>query len=199
MWLDNLHHALHVALTGERDGYYADFDGTLAEIARELGRPEGPRLVVCAQNHDQVGNRAQGDRLPPELLRVAQAVVLFSPFTPLLFGGEEYGERAPFQFFTDHVDPFIADATREGRKREFERFVGFGEEVPDPQDAATFERSRLSPREPEALVARLLRLRRELPRELELSFDEDARTLDLRRGRAALHVDFGTFEVELDA
>jgi maltooligosyltrehalose trehalohydrolase len=199
MWLDNLHHALHVALTGERDGYYADFDGTLAEIARELGRPEGRRLVVCAQNHDQVGNRAQGDRLPPELLRVAQAVVLFSPFTPLLFQGEEYGERAPFQFFTDHVDPFIADATREGRKREFERFVGFGEEVPDPQDAATFERSRLSPREPEALVARLLRLRRELPRELELSFDEDARTLDLRRGRAALHVDFGTFEVELDA
>jgi maltooligosyltrehalose trehalohydrolase len=199
MWLDNLHHALHVALTGERDGYYADFDGTPAEIARELGRPEGPRLVVCAQNHDQVGNRAQGDRLPPELLRVAQAVVLFSPFTPLLFGGEEYGERAPFQFFTDHVDPFIADATREGRKREFERFAGFGEEVPDPQDAATFERSRLSPREPDALVSRLLRLRRELPRELELSFDEDARTLDLRRGRAALHVDFGTFEVELDA
>jgi maltooligosyltrehalose trehalohydrolase len=199
MWLDNLHHALHVALTGERDGYYADFDGTPAEIARELGRPEGPRLVVCAQNHDQVGNRAQGDRLPPELLRVAQAVVLFSPFTPLLFQGEEYGERAPFQFFTDHVDPFIADATREGRKREFERFAGFGEEVPDPQDAATFERSRLSPREPDALVARLLRLRRELPRELELSYDEDARTLDLRRGRAALHVDFGTFEVELDA
>ena len=199
MWLDNLHHALHVALTGERDGYYADFDGSLAGIARELARPEGARLVVCAQNHDQVGNRALGDRLPPERLRVAQAVVLFSPFTPLLFQGEEYGERAPFQFFTDHIDPFVAAATREGRRREFERFSAFGGRVPDPQDPATFARSRLSPRPADPFLARLLRLRRELPRELEIAFDEGARTLDLRRGRASLHVDFRTYEVVLDA
>ena len=199
MWLDNLHHALHVALTGERDGYYADFDGSLAGIARELARPEGARLVVCAQNHDQVGNRALGDRLPPERLRVAQAVVLFSPFTPLLFQGEEYGERAPFQFFTDHIDPSVAAATREGRRREFERFSAFGGRVPDPQDPATFARSRLSPRPADPFLARLLRLRRELPRELEIAFDEGARTLDLRRGRASLHVDFRTYEVVLDA
>jgi maltooligosyltrehalose trehalohydrolase len=199
MWLDNLHHALHVALTGEQEGYYAEFDGSLAQIARELERPEGPRLVVCAQNHDQVGNRAIGDRLPAAKRRVAAAVVLFSPFTPLLFAGEEYGEEAPFQFFTDHIDPFIADATREGRRREFAHFAGFSGEVPDPQDPATFARSKLDPREPEELYARLLRLRRELPRELEVSFDEEARTLELRRGRATLRVDFLAETAELDA
>jgi maltooligosyltrehalose trehalohydrolase len=199
MWLDNLHHALHVALTGERDGYYAEFDGSLESIAVELRRPEGDRIVVAAQNHDQVGNRAIGDRLPPAKLRVAAAVVLFSPFTPLLFQGEEYGERAPFQFFTDHVDPFIADATRDGRRREFQHFAGFSGEVPDPQDPATFARSKLSPREPERLYRDLLRLRRELPRELEVAFDEEARTLELRRGRATLRADFLNDTVELDA
>ena len=155
---------LHVALTGEQDGYYAEFDGSMESIAAELRRPEGVRIVACAQNHDQVGNRAVGDRLPDAKRRVASAVVLFSPFTPLLFQGEEYGESAPFQFFTDHIDPFIADATREGRRREFARFAGFSGEVPDPQDPASFERSKLTPREPEALYARLLQLRRELPR-----------------------------------
>ena len=89
--------------------------------------------------------------------------MLFSLYTPLLFQGEEYGEEAPFQYFTDHDDPSIAAATREGRRREFAHFAGFSGEVPDPQDAAAFERSRLSPRPPEELYARLLRLRRELP------------------------------------
>ena len=200
MWLDSLHHALHVALTGERDGYYREFDGSMAQIARELERPEGAQLVVCAQNHDQVGNRAVGDRLPPDRLRVAQAVVLFSPFTPLLFQGEEYRESRPFQYFTDHIDPYIADATREGRRREFAGFAGFSAaEVPDPQAVETFEQSKLEPRPPDPLAARLLRLRRELPRELDVSFDEEARTLELRRGRAGLRVDFSTLEVELDA
>jgi maltooligosyltrehalose trehalohydrolase len=199
MWLDNLHHALHVALTGEQDGYYAEFDGSLERIAAELRRPEGARIVAAAQNHDQVGNRAIGDRLPAAKRRVAAAVVLFSPFTPLLFQGEEYGERAPFQFFTDHIDPFIADATRDGRRREFQHFTGFSGEVPDPQDAAAFERSKLSPREPEQLYRDLLRLRRELPRELEVAFDEEARTLELRRGRATLRADFVNDTVELDA
>ena len=101
--------------------------------------------MVAAQNHDQVGNRAIGDRLPPDAHRVALAIVLFSLSTPLLFMGEEHDERAPFQFFSDHDDPEIADATREGRRREFAAFAAFaGEEVPDPQDAATFERSRIS-------------------------------------------------------
>ena len=199
MWLDSLHHALHVALTGERDGYYASFDGSLAQIAAELRRQEGPRIVAAAQNHDQVGNRALGDRLPDAKRRVAAAVVLFSTFTPLLFQGEEYGEQAPFRFFTDHIDPFIADATREGRRREFRHFAGFGGEVPDPQGAESYELSKLTPREPEQLYVDLLRLRRELPRELEVSFDEDARTLELRRGRALLRVDFAAETVDLRA
>jgi maltooligosyltrehalose trehalohydrolase len=201
MWLDDLHHALHVALTGERDGYYAAFDGSLGRIAAELRRPQGARLVVCAQNHDQVGNRALGDRLPPEKLRVAQAVVLFSPFTPLLFQGEEHSERRPFQFFTDHIDPLIADATREGRRREFATFAAFGSEVPDPQAEETFLASRLDPDAGDArhraFLAELLRLRRDLPRELEVSVDESARLLTLRRGRATLRADFRTHEVEL--
>jgi maltooligosyltrehalose trehalohydrolase len=204
MWMDSLHHTLHVALTGERDGYYADFDGSIASIAAELSRPDGARIVACAQNHDQVGNRAVGDRLPAAKRRLASAVVLFSPFTPLLFQGEEYGETAPFQYFTDHIDPFIADATREGRRREFAHFAGFSGEVPDPQDEAAFERSKLTPREPDELYARLLRLRRELPHELEVEADEDARTLTLRRGRATLRADFANEtvylnDVELDA
>ena len=199
MWLDNLHHALHVALTGERDGYYAEFDGSMAQIAAELGRPEGERIVAAAQNHDQVGNRALGDRLPDAKRRVAAAVVLFGTYTPLLFQGEEYGEQAPFRFFTDHIDPFIADATREGRRREFRHFAGFTGEVPDPQDVESFELSKLTPREPEPLYVELLRLRRELPRQLEVSFDEDARTLELRRGAVTLRADFARETVELDA
>ena len=197
MWLDSLHHALHVALTGEQDGYYADFDGSMSRLAAELSRPEGPRIVACAQNHDQVGNRAVGDRLPPAKRRVAAAVVLFSLYTPLLFQGEEYGEAAPFQYFTDHEDPFFANATREGRRREFGHFAGFSGEIPDPQAVATFERSRLQPAAPEELYARLLRLRRELPRELEIAVDEAARTLELRRGRVTLHADFANETVEL--
>jgi maltooligosyltrehalose trehalohydrolase len=199
MWLDDLHHALHVALTGEQDGYYGDFDGSMARIAAELGRPEGAQIVAAAQNHDQVGNRALGDRLPDAKRRLAASVVLFSTYTPLLFQGEEYGETAPFRFFTDHVDPFIADATREGRRREFEGFAGFRGDVPDPQDAESFELSKLTPREPEQLYADLLRLRHELPRRLEVATDEDARRLTLRRGRATLEVDFANETVILDA
>jgi maltooligosyltrehalose trehalohydrolase len=204
MWLDGLHHALHVALTGERDGYYAEFDGSLAAVAAELQRPEGPRLVVFAQNHDQVGNRAVGDRLPPAKLRVAAAAVLFSPFTPLLFQGEEYGEQRPFQFFSDHIDPAIAAATREGRRREFARFAGFSGEVPDPQAGITFRRSRLDPAagdpEQRAFYRRLLELRRRLPRELEVDrVDEAARILELRRGSARMRLDFASETVELDS
>jgi maltooligosyltrehalose trehalohydrolase len=202
MWLDNLHHALHVALTGEQEGYYRDFDGSMAGIVRELDRPHGPRLVVCAQNHDQVGNRAVGDRLPPAKLRVAQSVVLFSPYTPLLFQGEEAAEQRPFQFFSDHVDPLIADATREGHRREFAGFAAFGGEVPDPQAPETFDRSHLSGNgDPahRAFVAELLRLRRQLAEdELEVvGADEGARVLELRRGPVTLRADFAAESVEL--
>jgi maltooligosyltrehalose trehalohydrolase len=158
---------------------------------------------VCAQNHDQVGNRAVGDRLPPRKLKVAQAVVLFSRCSPLLFQGEEEAEPAPFQFFTDHDDPFIADATRDGRRREFAHVAGFEGEVPDPQAAETFERSRLT-RDGDpahrAFVAGLLRLRRQLPDELEVvRADEAARVLELRRGHARLVADFANETVELAA
>jgi maltooligosyltrehalose trehalohydrolase len=197
-WFDAPHHELHVLLTGETDGYYAEF-GSVDRLAAELrGFGHDPRrLVVCAQNHDQVGNRAFGDRLPEDLLRVAAAVTLFSLCTPLLFMGEEWLEEAPFQFFTDHVDPAIAEATREGRRREFAEFAAFaGEEVPDPQAIETFLRSKLHPGEPDPLYRELLGLRRDLPRELEAEPDEEAKVLRLRRGNVTLVADFGNRRVE---
>jgi maltooligosyltrehalose trehalohydrolase len=200
-WADRLHHELHVLLTGEHDGYYEGF-GSVTGLKRELERRPAERLVICDQNHDQVGNRALGDRLTREQLRVAAACVLFAPQTPLLFMGEECGEQRPFQFFTDHIDPAVAEATRAGRKREFERFAAFaGEDVPDPQDPATFERSRLdrsnADEDLRAFYRRLLALRRELPGEVEVEADEQARTLTVRRGRAELRADFAKSTVEL--
>src|SRR5205823_6479393 len=156
-----LHHELHVALTGERDGYYTHY-GSAAGLADAL-RIDA-RHVVYAQNHDQVGNRPSGDRLPAEKLRVAAAALALSTGTPLLFMGEEYGERSPFRFFTDHDDPAIAEATREGRRREFESFAGFAGELPDPQHEATFRASKLSRVEEPGvreLYRELLRQRRE--------------------------------------
>jgi maltooligosyltrehalose trehalohydrolase len=198
-WADELHHELHVLLTGEREGYYADY-GSVAGVARQLERRPPERLIVCSQNHDQVGNRAAGDRPAADELRVRAAVCLFAPQTPLLFMGEEYGERRPFQFFTDHTDDFIANATREGRKREFEHFTAFsGEDVPDPQARETFERSKLSRDEDEelrAFYADLLRLRRELPRELEA--EVDGRLLRLTRGHVTVELDFERKDVRVN-
>jgi maltooligosyltrehalose trehalohydrolase len=199
-WVDRSHHGLHVALTGETEGYYAAF-GDLQALADDLrgGTHDPRRQVICAQNHDQVGNRALGDRLPPELLRVAAACTLFSSCTPLLFMGEEYGETNPFPFFTDHIDPAIAEATRAGRKREFKDFAGFTGEVPDPQAEETFRRSKLDRSHEDADVrafyAELLHLRRELPR--ELATEVSGRTLTLRRGPVELHADFAARTVEL--
>jgi maltooligosyltrehalose trehalohydrolase len=197
-WSDGLHHALHALLTGEREGYYGPY-GSVEDVLAELARRPPERHVVCAQNHDQVGNRATGDRLPPELLRIASSVVLFSAQTPLLFMGEEYGEQSPFQFFADHVAPEIAEATREGRKREFAQWSAFsGEDVPDPQDERTFLRSRLSRRETPGTrdhYRRLLALRRSLPGEVEA--EANGRTLTMRRGIATLVVDFDARTVEI--
>jgi len=165
-WSDDFHHAVHVALTGERTGYYADFGG-VADVARVLGeryvhaggyspyrqrrhgRPAGDlpadRFVVCLQNHDQVGNRGAGERLAalvePPALRLAAAILLLSPYVPLLFMGEEHGETAPFLYFVSHGDPELVAAVREGRRREFAAF-GWPGEMPDPQAQATFEASR---------------------------------------------------------
>ena len=199
-WVDASHHELHVLLTGERDGYYASY-GSVAGLAAELqGCGRDPRqIVICAQNHDQVGNRAIGDRLPPDALRVAAAMTLFSPCTPLLFMGQEWLEQHPFQFFTDHIDPEIERATREGRKEEFAAFSSFtSEDIPDPQAVDTFLRSKLSPREPDPLYAELLELRRTLPRELEIvEADEEAHVLRVRRGNVELAADFGARTLEI--
>jgi maltooligosyltrehalose trehalohydrolase len=194
IWLDSLHHHMHVLLTGERDGYYKDF-GTFDGLRAELLRPNAERFVVSAQNHDQVGNRARGDRLSPTDHRIALAVVLFSTATPLLFMGEEYDETQPFQFFTDHDDPAIAVATREGRKEEFADFQADGQDVPDPQAPMTFLESKLARRRPDSLYSELLALRRTLPSEIQV--EVDAKRLRLQRGTAALSIDFAAKTVEL--
>jgi maltooligosyltrehalose trehalohydrolase len=197
-WADEFHHELHVLLSGEKDGYYARY-GTVDGLARQLECEPRGRLVYCSQNHDQVGNRAIGDRPASDELRVRAALTLLAPQIPLLFMGEEYGERRPFQFFTDHVDPFIADATREGRRREFAGFAGFSaDDVPDPQDPATFERSKLSREkdpELEAFYAELLSLRRELPPDVEV--EARGNVLRLRRGDVELVADLEGKTAEL--
>ncbi len=169
-WSDDFHHALHTLLTGETDGYYRDF-GSLEHLARAYSegfvysghysayrsRRHGNscrhaaagQLVVFSQNHDQVGNRMHAERLAGlvsfESLKLAAGVVLLSPFLPLLFMGEEYGETAPFLYFISHSDEDLIEAVRRGRKEEFSAFRWVGE-IPDPQDETTFLRSRIDHR-----------------------------------------------------
>lgn len=221
-WSDDFHHALHTVLTGERDGYYRDF-GTLGDLAQALrqafvydgrysahrrrrhGRAptglSGHRFLGYLQNHDQVGNRARGERLSqlvsPGRLKIGAALVLTSPFVPMLFQGEEWGASTPFQYFTDHQEPELAQAVREGRRSEFAAFGWKPEEVPDPQAPETFERSKLQwaelSRPPHAEMLewhrQLIRLRRAEPvlsdGRLELvqtRFDEAARWFVVERG-----------------
>ena len=169
-WSDDVHHAVHVALTGETDGYYADFapltalakvmergffhDGTWSSfrgrshgVPIDVDRMPAWRLVVCSQNHDQVGNRARGDRLTEALdddqLVCAAMLTLCSPFTPMLFQGEEWAASSPFQFFTSHPEPDLGRAVAEGRIEEFARMGWDPAAVPDPQDPATYDRSNL--------------------------------------------------------
>jgi maltooligosyltrehalose trehalohydrolase len=223
-WADDVHHALHVALTGETQGYYADFadpealakvlrtpffhDGTHSSFrGRAHGRPvdaatvPGWRFVASLQTHDQVGNRATGDRLSatvdPGLLGAGAAVLLTSPWTPMLFMGEEWGARTPWQYFTDHQDPDLAEAVRQGRRNEFAGHGWAAEDVPDPQDPATVTRSTLDwsepDREPHARLLRwyrdLIRARREHPdlgsgdlTGVAADWDAATRRLVVRRG-----------------
>jgi len=194
-WSDDFHHALHTVLTGEHHGYYADF-GDLEQLARAYRRPfvyawdysphrqrfhgDDPagcpawRFVVCSQNHDQVGNRMMGKRLsslvPFPALKLAAAAVLLSPYLPLLFMGEEYGEPRPFLYFISHGDPALIEGVRQGRREEFAAFHTEGE-APDPQAETTFEESKLQwelgkssrPGQLRAFYRELLRLRREVP------------------------------------
>lgn len=170
VWADDFHHEMRRALTGDRDGYFADFTGSADDIARTLrdgwffqGQPSTywkgprgtppddvplPRFVHCIQNHDQVGNRALGDRLNHQLdaagCRAAAALLLIAPSTPLLFMGQEWSASTPFRFFTDH-EPRLGRAITEGRRNEFAAFTAFDGQnlVPDPQSLQTFQESRL--------------------------------------------------------
>ncbi len=194
-WNDDYHHSLHALLTGERAGYYAGF-GKASDLARTMkngylytgqhsvyrgrkygAKPKttnGAKFVVCAQNHDQVGNRMFGERLSAlvasDKLRLAAAAIVLSPFLPMIFMGEEYGEKSPFQYFTSHSDEDLIEAVRKGRREEFEDFAWQGE-APDPHDDETFLRSKLKwellDRDEHASLRRLykelLRIRRETP------------------------------------
>ncbi len=232
-WADDVHHALHVRVTGETSGYYGDFaaHGALATTLRRAffhagtyssfrgrthGRPvdvtsaPGSRFVVYTQTHDQVGNRATGDRLAatlsPGLQGCAAAVVLLSPYTPMLFMGEEWGASTPWQFFASFPDPELGEAVRTGRRREFGRHGWDELEVPDPMDVATFERSTLDWDEREqgehaevlATYRALIALRRAHPELVDPSLtrfavtaaDDDA-WLVMHRGDLRVAVCFG--------
>jgi maltooligosyltrehalose trehalohydrolase len=205
-WSDDFHHAVHVALTGERAGYYADFTepGAVAKVlarryvndgrysphrrrrhGRTAAEVPADRFVVAVQNHDQTGNRAHGERLSTllsaEALRLAAALVLLSPYVPLLFMGEEHGETNPFLYFVSHGDPALVEAVRKGRQEEFATFSWAGK-IPDPQAEETFEASRPDwERATSGEGARMLALYREL---LRLRRTEPA----LRPGDATIQV-----------
>ena len=239
-WNDDFHHALHALLTGEKEGYYGDF-GSLDHLARAYsdgfvysGRYSRYRnrrhgnssrhmaarqLVVFSQNHDQVGNRMHAERLASlvsfESLKLAAGAVLLSPFLPLLFMGEEYGETAPFFYFISHSDENLIEAVRKGRKEEFAAFRWEGE-IPDPQDEATYKSSRIDHRlagegHHKTLLEfyrELLLLRKDHPvlsrlskEDMEVTAFENEKVLSLRRwrgmGQTAAFFHFGSAPVSL--
>ena len=190
-WSDDFHHAVHAALTGERPN-----------------TTDGSKFVVCAQNHDQIGNRMLGDRLSTlvayDKLKLAAAAVVLSPFIPMLFMGEEYGEKAPFQYFTSHSDADLIEAVRKGRLEEFDDFNWEGE-PPDPDDEKTFLRSKLrweslehdEHRMLRRLVRELLRIRRDTPalrdldlRAVETQAHDEQMTLLVKRRNALVAFNF---------
>jgi len=220
-WNEDFHHALHAVLTGEQNGYYHDF-GQLSHLAsvltqgfvyggrysvyrrRRHGRPaadlSGHRFVGCLQNHDQVGNRALGERIGHLLttgqLKLGAALVMTSPFVPLLFQGEEWNASTPFLYFTDHQDPELGEAVRQGRRKEFAAFGWDPHKIPDPQDEETFLKSGLdwdeSSRHPHIELLQwyrsLIELRRRFPsltdgrvKQVLVRFDDSARTLIMVR------------------
>lgn len=230
-WNEDFHHALHATLTGERDGYYMDF-GRLADLAKALthglvydgrysvyrrrrhGRPatglSGHRFVGCLQNHDQVGNRALGERtshlLSQGRLKIGAALVLTAPFVPMLFQGEEWAASTPFLYFTDHQDPELGEAVKHGRRKEFAAFQFDQDKIPDPQKKETFLRSRLDwdelRRDPHDKILdwhrSLIRLRRQLPEltdgrmeNVSVRFDEVARWLLVKRESIWIAVNLG--------
>jgi maltooligosyltrehalose trehalohydrolase len=231
-WDDDMHHALHAVLTGERQGYYVDF-GSLATLAKVYtsaflhdgtystfrgkvhGRPIdsertlGSRFVGYLQDHDQVGNRALGDRLPeitsPRLLDVGAVLLLMAPFTPMLWMGEEWAASTRWPFFTSHPEPQLAAAEGRGRIEEFATFGWDASEMLDPQDPLAFQTAKLNwselaaapHRNVLALYRRLIQLRRAEPDlqdvrlfEVTVDYDEAARWLVLHRGRLRIAANF---------
>jgi malto-oligosyltrehalose trehalohydrolase len=238
-WSDDFHHALHAALTGERQGYYTDF-GSMAALAKTLtsvyfhdgnwsafrrrthGRPvdvlrlPAHRFLCYLQDHDQVGNRATGDRITAslsiDLLKVGAGLVLTAPFTPMLFMGEEWGARTPWQYFTDHPDAGLGRAVTAGRRAEFARHGWRADEVPDPQDESTFARSKLDWTEPAAgmhaeLLAwyrAMIALRHQSPEladprlhRVRVSWDESGRWLMISRGKLRVAANLGQSDQRL--
>ncbi|MDP9241345.1 MAG: malto-oligosyltrehalose trehalohydrolase [Actinomycetota bacterium] len=222
-WSDDFHHAVHALLTGERQGYYADF-GALSALAKTLtrvyfhdgtwssfrrrkhGRPvnagtlPGSRFLTYLQNHDQIGNRAGGDRLSaslsPGLLKVGAALVLTAPYTPMLFMGEEWAASTPWQFFTSHTEPALAEAVIEGRQAEFAEHGWATHDLPNPQHRGTFRASKLDWSEVDApkhadmldFYRRAVSLRRQRPEFTDpalptvgVDFSEEARWLVVHR------------------
>ncbi len=235
-WSDDFHHALHALITGERQGYYGDF-GALAHVAKALeknfvydgvyspfrkrrhGRSAADvpsvRFFGYIQNHDQVGNRARGERLGHlcghRLQKVAAACVFLSPFVPMLFQGEEWNASAPFLYFTDHSDGELAEAVRDGRRREFSGFGWKPEEILDPQNEETFTSSKIDWAEPEKPEGKdmlqwyrnLAAFRRSTPalleggKDMRVTFDEQAGWLLMRRGNVLLVCNFGLNPVDV--
>jgi maltooligosyltrehalose trehalohydrolase len=240
-WDDDIHHAIHTAVSGEHQGYYADF-GSLATLAQTLrhgffhagtyssfrrrrhGRPldvgaiPATRLVAYTCTHDQVGNRALGDRPSQNLsfgqLAIKAALVFFSPYTAMLFMGEEWGASTPFQFFSSHPEPELARATAEGRKAEFAGHGWDADDIPDPQDPQTFLRSKLDWAEVgTGLHAQLYALYRDLIalrrteadladpwlEDLIVDYDEDQRWIMMRRGGLVVACNLGVEPVTVPA
>ncbi len=238
-WSDDFHHALFTILHQDNGGYYDDF-GTMAALAKAIkevfvyngnysayrkrshGRPvnglSGHRFVVCIQNHDQVGNRAVGDRLEhligPARTKIALGLLLTSPFVPLLFQGEEFAASSPFLYFADHKDPEMAKSVAAGRKKEFAAFGWDEAQIPDPEDRQTFLNSQLKweeisePRHAEMLewTRQLTHLRRTSrclndgdPSHVRVSFDEEKRWLRIDRKLVSILVNLGTEPVEFEA
>lgn len=238
-WDDDVHHALHAALTGERQAYYCDFgppsvlakvltrafyhDGTYSTFrGRDWGRPvdraatPGWRFVVCLQNHDQVGNRSVGDRLPelvsPALLRVGAVLLLTSPFTPMLWMGEEWGATTRWPFFTSHPEPGLAEATGKGRVAEFAEHGWDVSTMIDPQDPAAYREAILDWSEPGdpahagmlELYRTLLRLRADEPdlrdgdlTRMSVDADDDGRWLVVHRGSFRVAANLSAVERDL--
>jgi len=236
-WSDDFHHALHSVLTGETSGYYSDF-GTVGHLAKALRqsfvydgcfsdhrqRPHGRtpagisggRFVACIQNHDQVGNRARGERIAqlvsPGKAKIAAALVMTSPFVPLIFQGEEWAASTPFLYFTQHEDPELGRAVSEGRRSEFSAFGWKPEDVPDPQAPETFERSKLKwgelaregHREMLEWYRALIRLRQTTPElmngnldEVRVEFSEEQKWLVLKRRQMTIACNFGDVGVRI--